>query len=369
MVDIYTHNLLLNVGRAINAIGCCNNNAYCIITAQGNGACCPLGSMCAEDPCSMTSTFCEQVVTATATPTNTAATVQVTTSTSTGCCIRACAFTMHLCDQKFGGYCCGNDAVCLPNNMCQATPNASMATTSIPTKIIVATQQCSTGSFACAAAAGGGCCPNSMICTDISSTPGCALSGGAVTTRVIFNNSANGFVTDQATETPSLTGSANGASITAVNSGSTSTSSPSSSSSSGISAGAKAGIGIGVAVAALAAVALGAFFFIRHRKQKTTAANAAPQPPPPPQEMGQYGGYGDAPGQQGQNYAGEQYSQGYYPAPQTSPQLAAPQGHYDPADAAKQQPQHPSNWEETGGPSYLPKTIHQTTPPAELPAR
>ncbi|KAF8427375.1 hypothetical protein EV426DRAFT_699201 [Tirmania nivea] len=355
----------MHVCRAFDVIGCCANNAYCIITEQGEGKCCPLGSVCGEDPCSMTSTFCKQVVTVTATPTGAAATVQVTKSTNTGCCIRACSYTMHLCDQKFGGYCCGNDAVCLPSKRCQATPNANMPTTSIPSKVTTTTQQCSKGSFACAAAAGGGCCPNNMICTDINSTPGCALSGSAVTTRVIFTQTANGIVTDKATETPRLTGSTGGAWNTGgPNSSSNPSSSSSSSSSSGLSAGAKAGIGIGAAVAVLAAFALGTFFCIRHRKNKI----AATQPAPPPQEIEQYGG---APGQQGQYYAGAQYPQGYYPAPQGSPQLASPHGYYDPANAMKQS-QYPQGYdgdgEGTGGAVLLPNTIHKTTP-TELPAQ
>lgn len=361
MVDIYAHRPLSNLGRAFDVNGCCNNNAYCIITKEGDGKCCPLGSVCGEDPCSMTSTLCKKVVTVT--PTGGAATAQATTSTSTGCCLRACAYTMHLCDKKFGGFCCGNDAACIASNMCKATPNPSMPTTSIPTKVTVTTQLCSKGSFSCAAAAGGGCCPNNMICTDVNSTPGCALSGSAVKTRVIFTQTAGGVVTDKVTGTPSLTGTADGASTTGGTILPSATSS-SSSSSSGLSAGAKAGIGIGVAVAALAVIALGAFFFIRHRKNKTAAVNAAAQPPP--QEVGEYDGYGGA-----HYYAGTQYPQGYYPAPQASPQMASPQGNYDPADAAKQSqyPQGYAGGEGPGGAVLLPNTVPKAAPAAELPAQ
>ncbi|RPB18527.1 hypothetical protein L211DRAFT_724315 [Terfezia boudieri ATCC MYA-4762] len=350
----------MHVCRGFDAIGCCNNNAYCIITKEGDGKCCPLGSVCGEDPCSMTSTFCRKVVTVT--PTNTAATAQATTSTNTGCCLRACSYTMHLCDQKFGGYCCGNDAVCLPNKMCQATPNPNMPTTSIPTKVTVTTQKCSTGSFACAAAAGGGCCPDNMICTDISSTPGCARSGSGLKTRVIFSQTASGIVIESVTENPSLTGIPGSASNTGGANQTLDTSF-----SSGLNAGAKAGIGIGIGIAVLAIIALGAFFFIRHRKNKTATANAAAQPPP--QEIGQYDGYGGAPGQQ--YYTGAQCLQGYYPAPQASPPIAPLQGYYDSADAVKQSqdPQGYTGGEGPGGAVLLPNTVHKTIPTAELPAQ
>jgi len=237
-----------------------------------------------------------------------------------------------------------------------------MPTTTIPTKVTITKQQCSTGSFACAAAVGGGCCPNNMVCTDVSSTPACALSDTEVVSRVLVTatNSANGLYTDKPTNVPSLTGTANGAS----NTGGISSPSDSSSSSTDLSAGAKAGIGIGAAVAVLAFIALGAFFFIRHKK-KNAAVNTVPPPPPPPQEMGHYGGYGayggygGVQGQQGPYY---EYPQGYNPAPQASPQMTPSQGYYEPP-----KPQSPLGYGEGGLP--LPRTDHPTAPTAELPAQ
>jgi len=358
----------MHVCRAFDVVGCCGNDAYCIVTSEKEGKCCPLGKVCGEDPCSMTATFCSQVVTLT----NTANPAEVTTTTTSACCGRPCSLTMHLCDEKFGGFCCGNDAVCISSKMCRATPNPNTPTTSVPTKVTFTTEECPTGSFACAENAGGGCCPNNMICTEVSSKAGCALSGSGVKTREIFtDNGATGgaIVTDKPTETPSLTGSSDAASTTNDDDDDNVISSNSADSSdSGLSAGAKAGIGIGAAVGVLALVAIGAFFFIRHRKSKAAAAAAAQPPPPPNQpqqdpQMAQYG-YGGQP-----YYApGTQYPQGYYPAPQASPQMAPVQGYYDPSEALKYQ-QQPMPVAEAYGDEVqpqqavlLPNTEHKTNP-------
>lgn len=114
---------------------------------------------------------------------------------------------------------------------------------------------------------------------------------------------------------------------------------------------------------ALAAIALGAFAFVRHRKRKSEAAAI---PELQANQMAQYAGPGGAPGQY---YPGTQYPQGYYPAPQGSPQMAPAQGFYSPEDAFKQQ--HASGQGavgEEGGAVMLPNTVHNV-PTAELPAQ
>ena len=340
-------------GRALDAVGCCTNDKYCIVDGQGNGACCPIGQSCTNDACGSAQVLCIQTITSTST--NTGASVATpapvtTTFTTTQCCVRPCAQTMHLCDQKFGGFCCGNDAVCLPSKMCKATPNPNTPTlTSTLVSTTATTQLCSTGSFECALAAGGGCCPTNMICTEINNVAGCAPAGvTSISTRVIFtsvqSNSATGKL-NTGTNSPTKTGKEGQTNTPTGNADG---------GSGGLNSGAKAGIGAGIGVGVVVLGALAAFLIMKKRKAKTTAAPITPgyPPHPIPQDPNAYYNHGmtqQAP---------------YYPG--SPPPIA---GYYIPGDTLKSNNglvAPPPAAEQPGGAVMLENT--SPSQPAELPS-
>ena len=181
--------------------------------------CCELGSNCGL-PCAVSEYQCQTTITASGTAT-----------ASATCCPRACSTGSFKCAAALGGQCCPYDSAC-GSGTCIST---AKSTTSPPTVAPLVPSGCPTSQIACASSIGGGCCNNDATCTVVSGTNYCAKG-----TVSAIRTGPNGTTTTGLPETNK---------------------------SSGLSAGAKAGIGGGIGALALL-IAGGVLYFCMLQRRK-----------------------------------------------------------------------------------------------------
>ncbi|KAI9829432.1 MAG: hypothetical protein M1819_006369 [Sarea resinae] len=236
---------------SVNITGCCPNDNYCYVNAQGEGKCCDDGSRC-DDPCPISSYHC-----------TVSATTSGTVSATTSCCARPCpAISAFQCPSAYGGGCCSVNSACLTDNSCTSTINSATVNT---VSASATPTGCTNGQFSCPAAAGGGCCQIGLTCTNIASSLYCAGSptatGGSATTTIRLGGGTGAGVATPTSPTSSPTHHPGG----------------------GLSDGAKAGLGFGIAVAGLLLYgALIWFIFYRRRQTRRDTVAAVPPDDEPP---------------------------------------------------------------------------------------
>ncbi|KAI1806063.1 hypothetical protein F4811DRAFT_512703 [Daldinia bambusicola] len=199
----------LDIGP-VGADLCCANDEYCYLNPSWAPRCCHLGLTC-DSPCGESLRYCNGTATATRTVgTSPTTTLFGETSVTPACCGRPCSGTFFLCQEGFGGKCCGFGSSCGSGGRCLSPPTSSK------TPITSA----ATGCIHCPT--GGGCCDVGSTCTS-------SLVSGTSTAQLCAAN------------------------ITVV-------------SNEGLPEGARVGIGVGVAVGASLIIGGITWFWIHRRR-------------------------------------------------------------------------------------------------------
>ncbi|KAI9758711.1 MAG: hypothetical protein M4579_002886 [Chaenotheca gracillima] len=215
---------------AIGVKGCCPNNQYCYINKTGGAQCCDNNSDCRNNNnCYDNALNAYQCV--------------ISSEKKNGNPNASDILIAYMDDSVVQEGAPHHPPSNARGNSCIPTVNKATINTASPSPT-----GCSTGSSSCAAAQGGGCCPNGMACTITANTPYCAGLNGPTATQ------------SRGGQTVAIKSGASGA---PTGTGLTPTQLPNG----GLSSGAKAGIGVGVVLGVLLVLGLIAWFILRRRRK------------------------------------------------------------------------------------------------------